>query len=390
MISVDNFYFVLYENLLKHCRFEPCYFYPFGTVGEENLCINFGYGLGAGVKYHSVLFYDQEPLLTSTLPYKLSNLTQTLRCKLLANSEHSKIKKNICKNENYLDWYYFYHGFASLYWLNDWKYLSAADDTFTKPFINLNRLVTNDRSYRLLLVSKLINENLINQGLVSLSLNDHGYGTWKDELKNSNTKLPKDQIDFIQNNISKIQNKSLIVDSDNPAGLLSAAAGSQDFLLNKKALWHVVSETNFYNDKLHLTEKIFKPIAAKRPFILVSSPGNLAYLKSYGFKSFSDWIDESYDNEYDDNTRLNLIVNEVSKLCNLSRQELIEMHKDMHYILEYNFKHFYGEFKNIIVNELVTNFQSAVIQWNNNRINDDHKINADTVDFDKLKLLLSQ
>ena len=45
-------------------------------------------------------------------------------------------------------------------------------------------------------------------------------------------------------------------------------------------LFHIVTETIFYDNKLHFTEKVFKPIVARRPFFLVGAPGNLAYLKS--------------------------------------------------------------------------------------------------------------
>ena len=47
--------------------------------------------------------------------------------------------------------------------------------------------------------------------------------------------------------------------------------------------------------------------------------------------------------------------------------DLIMMYKEMQEVLDYNFDHFYGEFKNIIVNEMVDNFADVLDQINSTR-----------------------
>ena len=94
--------------------------------------------------------------------------------------------------------------------------------------------------------------------------------------------------------------------------------------------------------------------------MLIGAVGNLAYLRNYGFKTFGDYVDESYDDIADNTERINKITQELVKLCNMPESQLKEMHQDMLPILRHNFNHFYGEFKQIIVNELVDNFQSVV------------------------------
>jgi hypothetical protein len=62
---------------------------------------------------------------------------------------------------------------------------------------------------------------------------------------------------------------------------------------------NIVAETeNFgYQDCIFLTEKIAKPLVAGQPFLVYArAKGFLAYLKSQGFRTFDQWIDESYDN----------------------------------------------------------------------------------------------
>lgn len=148
-----------------------------------------------------------------------------------------------------------------------------------------------------------------------------------------------------------------------------------------------MSETIFYQNKLHLTEKIFKPIVACKPFILVGAPGNLAYLKSYGFKTFDRWIDESYDNIKDPDDRIDKITNELQRLSSLSLTELRVMEKEMRDVLEHNFYHFYGDFKSRIVNELVDNFEMCLRQVNNGQWGD-KVLPINNVDFQKVKQLL--
>jgi hypothetical protein len=151
-------------------------------------------------------------------------------------------------------------------------------------------------------------------------------------------------------------------------GNLSAHFGHREYQLWQSSLLHVVNETVFYQPKLHLTEKIFKPIVAQRPFILVAAPGNLKYLKNYGFQTFGPWIDESYDDILDPDLRLDAVAKEIEKFARMSLPELRNIHQDMQAVLAFNKKHFFGEFRQIIVNELVDNFDQCIRIWNNGRV----------------------
>ena len=389
MFSIESFYYVLYTNLLEPLNINGKYFYPFGSTDVDNRVKIVKSDQGARVM-HDCIFYDQEPIFNKTLDKLIASNEFTSRKKIniLANSEYSEVKRSICKDNQLLDWYYFYHGFAALDWYRDYQYYSEVECQYTKVFMSLNRLVTNDRSYRLALVSLFLEKNLIDKGVVSLHLNDQGWGDWKAELTSADTKLSPYQIELITKHVGQLSG-SIIADTDQPRGSLSADSGPPQLKFNQSALWHVVSETVFYYDKLHLTEKIFKPIVSKRPFILVAAPGNLAYLKSYGFRTFDRWIDESYDNEKDHQTRLEKIATEIEKLCNLSPADLKKMHQEMREILEFNFNHFYGEFKTIIVRELLDNFKGIAGQWNNGRV-DGRNMDLSLLDFPTIEKRLLQ
>ena len=397
MFSVEIFYYVLYTYLLKPSNLIDLLFHPFGSTKTEDL------RLLVFTKDHLItneshpdfkkylLFYDQEPLI----PGLVFNTTEYLKVHyingktyqlILANSEHSEFKNQMCKNLSLIDFYYFFHGFAALDWYRDLKYFKNINYEFNKTFVCLNRLCTKERSYRLNLVAEIIDRNLLSKGHVSLQLFNNGQSMLKDEVFDPDSLLSKNAKIKSFKHLDKIQN-NLVLDKFDVPGSASAHVGYEEHVLLQSGLWNIVTETVFYHKKLHLTEKIFKPIVVQRPFILVGAPGNLAYLKTYGFKTFDRWIDESYDLEEDDDKRIQMIVDEIEKLSNLSWDETLAMYEEMREVLEHNFDHFYGEFKTIIVDELVDNFESCLDKWNT--INPTDTIDVSVYDFPNIKKILS-
>lgn len=89
-----------------------------------------------------------------------------------------------------------------------------------------------------------------------------------------------------------------------------------------------------------ITEKAYKVIACTRPFIVFATPYFLEDLQNLGYKTFSPFIDESYDLETDNHKRLNMIVDEVNRVCSLPDDEYAELVKNCREIAKYNFKHF--------------------------------------------------
>ena len=63
------------------------------------------------------------------------------------------------------------------------------------------------------------------------------------------------------------------------------------------------------------------------PFVLISRPNSLEYLKIIGFKTFSDFWDESYDTIVDDFERMNKIYDLIKQLVKKSDEEWVEFIK---------------------------------------------------------------
>jgi hypothetical protein len=126
---------------------------------------------------------------------------------------------------------------------------------------------------------------------------------------------------------------------------------------------YVVTETCFWEDKEHLTEKVFKPIVSRQPFVLLGCANNLQYLRDYGFRTFDQWWDESYDKIEDPVERLQAVVQIIKDICSRSDQELEQMLVEMTEVLEYNYQRFYSkDLLDQAWQELTTNLQQAVAQ----------------------------
>ena len=414
MISVEKFINVIHEQLLDPLyimswgfeprysieleNFKPLYQWPYSQTGAGRLsgrCIWWHEEPLAALQLEHIQYHDiyaPEKLLNAAAEYNVAPgppsqpgmyaFAYSINFHIFANSEKSMLKKQFLKDWQVHDWYFFFHGFAALDWFNDYKYLNFSHYKISKVFICLNHLITNNRSYRLGLLAQIKQRKLDQFGFVSAPLLTKDL--IKQELADPHSRLSLATKKSILNNLIPTASPLVLDTCDyNKA----SADISHDYI--HCALWNVVTETVFYDEKLHLTEKIFKPIVTRRPFILVAAAGNLAYLRSYGFKTFDRWIDESYDDETDHDIRIQKISDQLDRLCNMPWDELMTMYKEMQEVLEYNHQHFYGKFKEILVNELVDNFEVCIKQYNLG-LSERYKLHTELVNFEKVKTFLLQ
>jgi hypothetical protein len=86
----------------------------------------------------------------------------------------------------------------------------------------------------------------------------------------------------------------------------------------------------------------------------------LSYLRSYGFKTFGEFWDESYDDITNSADRFSAVLAILEDLCNKPHEELVQMKLAMSEILEYNFNHFYTNMRPIVVDEFITKLGAAL------------------------------
>ena len=89
----------------------------------------------------------------------------------------------------------------------------------------------------------------------------------------------------------------------------------------ENSYFSLVPETN---SGLMFSEKIEKPLFYGHPFIVFNdiAIGHLKLLKRYGFETFPEMFDESYDEIENTTKRIEFICSEVKRLCEMDKKEL--------------------------------------------------------------------
>jgi hypothetical protein len=115
---------------------------------------------------------------------------------------------------------------------------------------------------------------------------------------------------------------------------------------HQQSYLYVCSETYTHGEFKSLTEKVFKPIANFQPFIFVAYPGALQLLRDLGFKTFTGFINEDYDNEPDEVLRMHMIYSEITRISSMSTEEIHNWFWSMKDILIHNNRHVLEIYKN--------------------------------------------
>ena len=77
---------------------------------------------------------------------------------------------------------------------------------------------------------------------------------------------------------------------------------------------------------LGISEKPFKPILHNQPFIIAGPHLHLKHLRDLGYKTFSNFIDESYDCIPDTTKRLQAVTKLMCEIANKPIEELHELY----------------------------------------------------------------
>lgn len=189
-----------------------------------------------------------------------------------------------------------------------------------KYFLSFNR---TPREHRILLGYKLWKSNLITSGKISLGFPPKSKVFSKDFPSN----------EFSQREYEKLRSRGPIL-IDEP--LDSNLAFNLNTKLFEQTFLSLVTETYYDLNCLFFSEKIWKPISLGHPFMVLGNPFSLKKLKELGYKTFSKWINESYDSEQNLTKRTNMIVSEVKRISRLPDGELMRIREEMKEILIFN------------------------------------------------------
>lgn len=232
------------------------------------------------------------------------------------------------------------------------SYLTAdeAFDSYSSirkyKFLSYNR--NSGRLHRPYVISKLYNEGILKNSLVSL-YESHNLTNY-DILKN-NKNLEYETLLFSETDkdiLEKFINESYPLKLEHDNADLVAIADNQ--ISTKEhfsdSYINIVCETSCHSEFTFITEKTLRPVINLQPFIIFGNPYTLHELRKLGFKTFNKWFDESYDLERDTTKRFELALNEIRRLNELDIDEIHEMYYEMFDILEHNFNRLTSIYKN--------------------------------------------
>ena len=319
-----------------------------------------------------VFFFDQEPMIKSVDNELWDYIFQEPT--IFANSELDSADKDYVKSKypNFIDWYFFSHGLVAREWFSAQRYNYAGWIEQKTTVLDCN-LISGFRQYRIYLIHKFTDHGLEKESYLSFNGKN-----WKNELKDN------DLFNILQlpeRKQKRIPEKKISYDNWGNDQLLSNGLMQSRIPLDfyARVNYITVSETLCVENKKHLTEKIFKPIAAGKPFILAGGVNNLEYLRSYGFKTFGDIWNENYDNIHDPKERLDALFQLAGHDLNIGSQYLdstldpiafaeeerkipvkLAMFDQAHEIAQENRKYFWSDkFYQIVLKEAIDNLESA-------------------------------
>jgi len=374
-IPLDRLYHYI-EDIAKEIRGDDVLiyrFFPHGSKNINDLYCTKDYTIEDNIYCPQVICYDQEPLnynLYKNVPVKLGTKfvydgnvdtlpSRNLRifsgniydhC-LLLHSEKNSMEVHRYQQDQFVPVYYWSHAIIAKDWFRYAPYVNFVKD-IKKTFLIYNRAWSGTREYRLKFSDLLIENNLLEYCKTSFNSvdGDHYYKTYN----------------FTNNQWKPTHNLELYIDPTSASSNSSAEFDIDDY---NNTEFEIVLETLFDDERHQLTEKILRPIACKQPFILATTPGGLEYLRSYGFQTFGEILDESYDSISDPVERMQQIIKTMKEIVAWTpAYKAIQMEKIIK-ITEFNQKHFFSDqLFNTVITELKNNLTDALEYIENNNI----------------------
>jgi hypothetical protein len=273
---------------------------------------------------------------------------------LLVHSEKNSREVDTYFQHGFLPVYYWSHAIIAADWFRYAKHdpvLQYDAATFTHDFLIYNRAWSGTREYRLSFADQLVQAGLDPYCCTSFASVDSDLHYGQHKFVNPDLAIARTDLETVLP--ANTHNSHASADYNN---LDYAQTGIE-----------IVLETLFDDARWHLTEKALRPIACGKPFMLVATAGSLEYLRSYGFETFSNLIDESYDLETNPVARLNAVIQEMSRIVAMSSADKIVLWSQLHRIAERNKQRFFSaEWQASIAQEYVDNMNQALTTMNEN------------------------
>jgi len=344
MIRIDEIYYNVFVKAVQRLnRAAACHwFHPFGSTDFQDMC-NGPLILGADLR---VVFWDQEPTYRDRVGRFMDEYIpryQDAKRRIIVTSERDSQDLDwACSTYGLESGYYFFHGWAALDWYRGYNHTFLADAwpdrKLTRRIFCPNNIVGGRREHRLRVLEAFAQRELIVNNHISFpEVCPYENRSVRDLMREHELTLPESL------------SLPLIIDNDRNHANDSHSINFWDQAT--ESFCHVVTETVYDSTRIHLTEKTFKPIVLEQPFLLVAPRGSLGYLRSYGFRTFGDLWNESYD-DASDQDRISAIADVCAEINAWNPSQLKEAQYHAIEIVKHNKQWFYGGFQDLLWTEL--------------------------------------
>jgi hypothetical protein len=276
------------------------------------------------------------------------------KCAILLHSEQRSKNLISYQDSKFITAYYWSHAMISRDWFRAAEHLRVEKRSNTCLFLIYNRAWAGTREYRMRFADLLIDCDLVKSCRMTVNTTDPELGMQYHDYE-------------FKNPVWKPQHRL----EDYFASKHTTSCYSAKVDLDDYAQTHieVVLETLFDDDRLHLTEKILRPIACGQPFLLAATPGSLEYLKSYGFQTYSEVWSEEYDHIQDPLERLQTVVSVMQHIQHWDSDQRSRKLQQAQEIADFNRQHFFSrQFVGLVESELQTNLDQAFVQLRHQHI----------------------
>jgi len=171
-------------------------------------------------------------------------------------------------------------------------------------YLNFNRTT---KMHRISLLAELIDKDLFDKGLNSFNLGLSHFAPL------SNRNVFNNIIYHYEQNPDVIKKCGILYEkwSQNidDTTKIQDQGTIPDISLYEKTFCSVVTESILDYNSVFISEKTFKPIIMEHPFMILGSNGILKELKNMGYRTYSGWFNEDYDESYSLKAKIQIIVN---------------------------------------------------------------------------------
>lgn len=229
-----------------------------------------------------------------------------------------------------------------------------------KLFLMWNRRY---RRHRVELTLALENKNLIDRSYVSFSDVDieNPSMSFSDSVDEDYLVHINYGLDITPDDIARFKSKlPLVIDGETDVTRMCEDFDNAARPYFQNSLVSIVTETNWDASEITLTEKSFKPIKEKHPFIIVGVKGVLKGMRDLGFKTFSDFWDESYDDIDCPQQRLVAIAAICEEIGSWSPEKILDFRRKVSPILTHNWNLLSRPVSDVTVNVICDHIRRTI------------------------------